>query len=81
MFCCFVKCTTEFTHPTGVAAVGDGACAPAASAEPHSPQNFVPGGFAAPHVAQATASNVPHSPQNLRFGSFSLPQLEQTVTV
>jgi hypothetical protein len=44
--------------------------AAAVSADPHSPQNFVPGAFGVPHDAQATASPRPHSPQNFRVPSF-----------
>jgi hypothetical protein len=44
--------------------------ATAASAVPHSPQNFVPGAFGVAHAGQAIASAVPHSPQNFRPASF-----------
>src|SRR6266542_2540017 len=36
----------------------------APSDEPHSPQNFLPAGFAAPHLGQAIGIAVPQSPQN-----------------
>jgi len=53
---------------------GAGAGVPVPSGEPHSPQNFMPGAFAAPQDAHACASAPPHSPQNLRPGSFGVPQ-------
>jgi hypothetical protein len=54
--------------------------APAASAVPHSPQNFWPGGLGAPHEGHTAASAAPHSPQNFCVGGFSAPQFEQVVT-
>jgi hypothetical protein len=53
----------------------------AASDEPHSPQNFCPGGFVAPHEEQIAASAVPHSPQKFCVAGFSAPQFEHVVTV
>jgi hypothetical protein len=50
----------------------------AASAVPHSPQNFTAGGLGAPHVGHARARALPHSPQNLRPASFAVPQDAQT---
>ena len=50
------------------------------SGVPHSPQNFCPGTFAAPHDVHTAASAVPHSPQNFWPGAFSAPQLEQEIT-
>ena len=47
------------------------------SVAPHSPQNFSPGSFAAPHDGQPLASAVPHSEQNFRPSRFSVPQLGQ----
>jgi len=47
------------------------------SAVPHSPQNLMPGAFAAPHDGHAIASAVPHSPQNFRPGSLADPQAGQ----
>src|SRR5438552_865420 len=44
---------------------------------PHSPQNFWPGGFEAPHVGQPRARAIPHSPQNLWPAGFAAPQLPQ----
>jgi hypothetical protein len=52
----------------------------AASAEPHSPQNFCSRGFLAPHEEQIAASAVPHSPQNFCVAEFSPPQFEHVVT-
>src|SRR5919109_4779205 len=63
------------------AAAGVAAGPAAASGEPHSPQNFCPGGFAAPHEEQVAASAVPHSPQNFCVAGFSAPQFEHVVTV
>jgi hypothetical protein len=58
---------SETPFPSG----GRGSEAAAAvRADPHSPQNFVPGAFGEPHDAQATASPRPHSPQNFRVPSF-----------
>src|SRR6266508_474943 len=51
--------------------------APATSAAPHSPQNFMPDVFDAPQVAHTSESGAPHSPQNFRPASFSVPQTEQ----
>ena len=50
---------------------------PATSGEPHSPQNFMPGELAAPHVAHGTASGEPQSPQNFRPASFWNPHTGQ----
>ena len=50
------------------------------SGVPHSPQNFWPGAFAAPHEEQVAASAVPHSPQNFWPVWFSAPQFEQVIT-
>ena len=60
------------------AGVVDAAKAP--SALPHSPQNFMVGGFAAPQLGQVCASALPHSPQNFRPASFSEPQDEHLTT-
>jgi hypothetical protein len=63
---------TSRRSATGGAAVGtDRVGAGAASAVPHSPQNFTPGAFGDPQFAHATASGVPHSPQNFLPASFA----------
>src|SRR5262252_10546004 len=48
---------------------------PMASAAPQSTQNFLPGGFSAPHAAQRTGSGVPHLPQNFLPSGLAAPQL------
>jgi hypothetical protein len=50
----------------------------AASAVPHSPQNFTPGAFAQPQASQVRASGEPHSPQNFLPASFSVPHAGQS---
>jgi hypothetical protein len=62
--------------PTGVAGETS-----TASDEPHSPQNFCPGGFEAPHDEQTAASAVPHSPQNFCWTGLSAPQFEHLLTL
>ena len=44
---------------------------------PHSPQNFMPGGFWNPHAGQPLARRVPHSPQNFMPAGFWWPQAGQ----
>jgi hypothetical protein len=45
-------------------AVTDVAVVPSRRADPQSPQNFLPGSFAAPQLGHTTASGAPQSPQN-----------------
>src|SRR5215470_13011989 len=64
----------------GPAGSGDTASAGAVeartvSAAPQSAQNFLPGGFSAPHVVQRTGSGVPQSPQNFFPSGLTAPQL------
>src|SRR5918994_650550 len=54
-----------------------GAAGAAVSDDPHSMQNFAPGGFSAPHEGQLGASAVPHDMQNFACEGFSVPQLGQ----
>src|SRR6266705_7980 len=49
----------------------------AARGEPHSPQNLLSPGLAAPQDGHVNASGRPHSLQNLRPDPFSVPQFEQ----
>src|SRR5262245_29991520 len=65
---------------TGTAGNGDAASAGAletrmVSAPPQSAQNFLPGGFSAPHAAQRTGSGVPQSLQNFFPSRLAAPQL------
>jgi hypothetical protein len=50
-----------------------------ASGAPQLPQNFVPGGFSAPHAAQHSTSDVPQSPQNFLPVGLEIPQLGQSI--
>jgi hypothetical protein len=64
----------------GAAGRDDAACAgaldaPMVSAAPQSAQNFLPGGFSAPHAAQRTGRGVPQSPQNFFPSRLAAPQL------
>ena len=68
------------TSRRSTATAGAAAAVEASSRVPHSPQNFCPGAFAAPHAEQTAARAVPHSPQNFWPGAFSAPQWEQTVS-
>jgi len=68
------------TDGGGAADVGAGSAAPAAIADPHSPQKRTLVGFGAPQLAHTSASLSPHSPQNFRSAAFSLPQLEQSMS-
>jgi hypothetical protein len=45
------------------------------SAAPQSAQNFLPGGFSAPHAAQRTGKGVPQPPQNFFPSKLAAPQL------
>jgi hypothetical protein len=85
-----VKVTvTSLRSETGAGAVpaaGRGAAAtpvtpvaPPVIGAPQSPQNLLPGGFAAPQVVHADASGVPQSPQNRFSAGFSAPQLGQVI--
>jgi hypothetical protein len=47
-----------------------GTAAAPASGVPHSPQNFIPGGFWNPHDGHPAARRVPHSPQNFMPAGF-----------
>src|SRR6516225_1322011 len=49
----------------------------AASGFPHSPQNFIDGGFSKPQLAHLTFSDEPHAPQNFMPLAFSKPQAGQ----
>src|SRR5215469_16278204 len=63
-------------------ALGDGAapgCALPGSGEPHSPQNFLPGGFSELQLGQRLSSGAPQSPQNLLPAGLSLPHFEQRI--
>src|SRR5262249_28547231 len=60
---------------SGDVASGAGVGARMISAAPQSPQNFLPGGFSAPHVAQRVGSGVPQSPQNFFPSGLTAPQL------
>jgi hypothetical protein len=46
---------------------------------PHSPQNFIDGGFSKPQPAQFSFSDEPHSPQNFIPLAFSKPQARQRI--
>ena len=63
---CAWRPTRTAQSPTAPAAAGakTPGLAAAASAVPHSPQNFWPGELAVPHEPQTSASAAPHSPQN-----------------
>ncbi len=50
------------------------------SAVPHSPQNFIAGGFAVPQLAHVRESAFPHSPQNFLVASFSEPHETHVTT-
>ncbi len=52
-------------------------CGTPASGAPHSPQNFMPGGFWKPQTGHPFARRVPHSPQNFMPGGFWRPQAGQ----
>src|SRR5215469_16214277 len=63
----------------GAAAGGDAASAGAldarmVSAAPQSAQNFLPGGFSAPHAMQRTGWGAPQSPQNFFPSRLTAPQ-------
>src|SRR5215467_7270930 len=65
-----------------IGAAGDGDAASAGalnvwrlSAAPQSAQNFLPGGFSAPHTAQRMGSSLPQSPQNFLPSGLAAPQL------
>jgi hypothetical protein len=45
------------------------------SAAPQSAQNFLPGGFSAPHAVQRDGGGVPQSPQNFFSSGLAAPQL------
>ena len=49
----------------------------AACGAPHSPQNFIPGGFWNPQAGQPDARRVPHSPQNFMPAGFWCPHAGQ----
>jgi hypothetical protein len=46
---------------------------------PHSPQNFIAGGFSKPQLEHLDLSDEPHSPQNFIPLAFSNPQEGQTI--
>jgi hypothetical protein len=59
---------------------GDGAgFTLSASGFPHSPQNFIAGGFSKPQLEQLNFSDEPHSPQNFIALAFSKPQAVQRI--
>src|SRR5262249_1008206 len=49
------------------------------NAAPHSPQNFSPDSFVAPHRGHFEASVSPHSAQNFRPSRLSVPHFEQRI--
>jgi len=52
----------------------------ATKAVPHSPQNFSPGSFDAPHRAHCVLSAAPHSAQKRRPSRLSVPHLPQRIS-
>jgi hypothetical protein len=50
-----------------------------ADAPLQSAQNFLPGGFSAPHAVQRTGRGVPQSPQNFFPSRLAAPQLAHSM--
>jgi hypothetical protein len=72
--------STETTRRSATGALGAAAGSCPSREAPHSPQNFVSGGFALPHAGHADVREAPHSPQNFLPLSFVAPHAVQLAT-